>query len=70
LDLHLTNARATEEERAEVDSELGVPESSWQGQGGQRPTADTRAAYNGDSRSQRHRLLPVLHSIQKTHRVD
>jgi len=65
LDLHLTNARATEEERAEVDSELGVPESSWQGQGGQRPTADTRAAYNGDSHGQRHRLLPVLHSIQK-----
>jgi NADH-quinone oxidoreductase subunit F len=65
LDLHLTNARATEQERAAVDSELGVPASSWQGPGGQRPSADTRAAYNGYSHNQRHRLLPVLHAIQK-----
>ncbi len=65
MDLHLTNARATEQERAAVDSELGVPASSWQGPGGQRPSADTRAAYNGYSHNQRHRLLPVLHAIQK-----
>jgi len=62
LDLHLTNAQATAEERAAVDSELGVPESSWQG--GERQTVDTRAAFNGDDHSQRHRLLPVLHAVQ------
>jgi NADH-quinone oxidoreductase subunit F len=62
LDLHLTNAQATAEERAAVDSELAVPASSWQG--GQRQTADTRSAYNGDSHAQRQRLLPTLHAVQ------
>jgi NADH-quinone oxidoreductase subunit F len=62
LDLHLTNAQATAEERAAVDSVLGAPASSWQG--GQRQIADTRAAYNGHAHSRRHHLLPVLHAIQ------
>jgi NADH-quinone oxidoreductase subunit F len=62
LDLHLTPAQATPEERAAVDSELGKPGSSWQG--GQRQTSDTRAASNDDSRGKRHRLLPALHAIQ------
>jgi len=63
LDLHLTKAEASEPERATVDAELGVPQSSWQG--GKRQTSDTRAAYNGDSHGKRHRVLPVLHAIQK-----
>jgi NADH-quinone oxidoreductase subunit F len=63
LDLHLTDAQATAEERAAVDSDLGVPESSWRG--GQRQTADTRAAFSGAAApGRRHRLLPVLHAIQ------
>jgi NADH-quinone oxidoreductase subunit F len=62
LDLHLTDAQPTAEERAAVDSDLGVPESSWQG--GQRQGSDTRAAFNGDAFGRRHRLLPVLHAIQ------
>jgi NADH-quinone oxidoreductase subunit F len=62
LDLHLTDAQATAEERAAVDSELGVPDSSWQG--GQRQTDDTRAVSDGGSLSRRHRLLPVLHAVQ------
>jgi len=62
LDLHLTNAQSTDEERAAVDSELGAPESSWQG--GQRQTTDTRAVFNADNHSRRHRLLPVLHAVQ------
>jgi NADH-quinone oxidoreductase subunit F len=62
LDLHLTDARATEEERAAVDSDLGAPESGWQG--GHRQSADTRAALNGNALGRRHRLLPVLHAIQ------
>lgn len=63
MDIHLTNAQPTAEERGAVDSQLNVPGSSWQG--GQRQTSDTRAAYNGDSQDKRHRLLPVLHAIQK-----
>jgi NADH-quinone oxidoreductase subunit F len=71
LDLHLTDAQATAEERAAVDSDLGVPESSWQGgqrQGiagpiNERPIGDTRAAFNG-AHDRRHRLLPILHAIQ------
>ena len=70
MDLHLGNAQATAEERAAVDSELGAPESSWQG--GQRQTADLRAVFNGghnvedceNRNGERHRLLPVLHAIQ------
>jgi len=62
LDLHLTNAQATPEERAAVDSELGGPASSWQG--GQRKVADTRSTVNDESRGKRHRLLPALHAIQ------
>ena len=62
MDLHFTDARANAEELAAVDSELGVPESSWQG--GQRQGVDTRAVFNGDAHGKRHRLLPVLHAIQ------
>jgi NADH-quinone oxidoreductase subunit F len=62
LDLHFTDAQATAEERGAVDSDLGAPESSWQG--GKRQSADTRAAINGDAHGRRHRLLPVLHAIQ------
>jgi NADH-quinone oxidoreductase subunit F len=70
LDLHLTDAQATAEERAAVDSDLGPPESSWQGgqrQTSERPIGDTRAAFvafGGDTPGRRHRLLPVLHAIQ------
>jgi NADH-quinone oxidoreductase subunit F len=66
LDIHITEAQASTEERAAVDSELGAPDSSWQGgqrQGSARPIGDTRAAFNGDAPG-RHRLLPVLHAIQ------
>jgi NADH-quinone oxidoreductase subunit F len=62
LDLHLTKAEPTSEERAAVDSNLGAPESSWQG--GQRQTADTRVAFDYDGKGERHRLLPALHAIQ------
>ncbi|MFZ1007465.1 MAG: NAD(P)H-dependent oxidoreductase subunit E [Candidatus Sulfotelmatobacter sp.] len=62
MDLHLTDATPTPEERAAVDSELGAPESSWQG--GERQNADTRAAFDGDNHGRRHRLLPVLHAVQ------
>jgi NADH-quinone oxidoreductase subunit F len=65
LDLHLTAARPTTEEKAAVDAELGPPESGWEG--GQRQIdVDGRAAFGGhESRSRRHLLLPVLHAIQE-----
>ncbi len=62
MDLHLTDAQATAEERAAVDCDLGPPESSWQG--GQRRTADSRVALNSAASGRRHRLLPILHAIQ------
>jgi NADH-quinone oxidoreductase subunit F len=62
LDLHLTDAQATAEERAAVDSDLGAPESSRQG--GQRQITDTRMVFNHVAPGSRHRLLPVLHAIQ------
>jgi NADH-quinone oxidoreductase subunit F len=65
LDLHLTDAQATAEERAAVDSELGPPAPGWQG--GNRQSAEAHAAFNGDVRGTRHRLLPVLHAVQ--HRI-
>jgi NADH-quinone oxidoreductase subunit F len=70
LDLHLTSALATVQERAAVDSELGAPETSWQDGEQQtdrrtdRRKSDTRADFNGDNHSPRHRLLPVLHAVQ------
>jgi NADH-quinone oxidoreductase subunit F len=64
LDLHLTDARATPEERSAVDSLLGPPESGWDG-GSRRIERDGRVAFTGHaSRSRRHLLLPVLHAIQ------
>jgi NADH-quinone oxidoreductase subunit F len=61
LDLHLTKAHATSEERAAVDSELGPPESGWEG--GERKVAiDGRTS---SAEQERHRLLPALHAIQK-----
>jgi NADH-quinone oxidoreductase subunit F len=65
LDLHLTSATATAEEKAAVDSELGAPGSSWTG-GERNATADERIAFGGSQKanSQRTLLLPVLHAIQ------
>ena len=62
MDLHLTDAQATAEERAAVDWELGVPESGRQG--GQQQTAGTRVAFDAVDHGSRHRLLPALHAIQ------
>jgi NADH-quinone oxidoreductase subunit F len=64
LDLHLTQARATDEERAAVDALLGLPESSWDG-AVERTEFDHRVARGGkDARGQRDLLLPTLHALQ------
>jgi NADH-quinone oxidoreductase subunit F len=61
LDLHLTNAQPTAEERAAVDSELGAPDAAGS------PQAE-RNGHHAFSEQKaivpRHRLLPVLHAIQ------
>ena len=64
MDLHLTGATATPEEKAAVDSKLGSPESGWTG-GERDVAADGRVAFGGAHKSdnQRHLLLPVLHAI-------
>ena len=60
MDLHLTNARATEEERAAIDGELGAPIAN-----GLSAVAGKHGyeGYSGHT-SGRDRLLPVLHAIQ------
>jgi NADH-quinone oxidoreductase subunit F len=64
VDIHLTAAQPTTEEKAAVDAELGAPESGWDG-GSRRMGTEGRAAFDGhERRSRRHLLLPVLHAIQ------
>jgi len=64
VDLHLTAERPTTEEREAVDGLLGAPSSGWDG-GPRQIEVDGRAALGGkQSRSHRHKLLPVLHAIQ------
>ena len=66
MDLHLTDARATTEEQAAVDSALGAPESGWEGAA--LPVEnDGRSSLGGNEKvnSRRHLLLPVLHAIQE-----
>jgi NADH-quinone oxidoreductase subunit F len=66
LDLHLTGARPTDEEKAAVDLDLGPPESVWDG-GTRSNGSDSRSSSGGNQKanSQRHLLLPVLHAVQK-----
>ncbi|HXR10302.1 MAG TPA: NAD(P)H-dependent oxidoreductase subunit E, partial [Candidatus Acidoferrales bacterium] len=65
MDLHLTNAKPTDEEKATVDVVLGEPESGWDG-GERQIERDGRTAFGGDARRfKRHLLLPVLHAIQE-----
>ena len=84
MDLHLTDAQATTEERAAVDLELGVPQSGRQDCGQQ--TVDTRDtcdaadhvsrhlrpvdAFNGFAKNQHSKTsLPLIHADQKEPKV-
>lgn len=65
MDLHLTQAQASAEERSAVDAELGSPQSAWDGGLRQKIQGDGHSASGGhDARSRRHLLLPALHAIQ------
>jgi NADH-quinone oxidoreductase subunit F len=63
LDIHLTAAEASSEEKAAIDGNLGPPETGWEG-GERRIESDGRSSVGGhDVRFPRHRLLPLLHTI-------
>jgi NADH-quinone oxidoreductase subunit F len=63
LDLHLSPATPTDEERAAVDALLGAPESGWDGAA--RDDASHRVSRGGrEARDRRHLLLPALHALQ------
>jgi NADH-quinone oxidoreductase subunit F len=64
VDLRLTTAEPTSEERDAVDALLGAPETSWEG--GSRSEFDGRVARGGRAaREQRHLLLPALQALQR-----
>ena len=64
MDLYFTDDEPTNEERSSVDAILGPADSRWTG-GRESTERDGRTAATGHAlRSERHRLLPVLHSIQ------
>ncbi|MGZ5288012.1 MAG: NAD(P)H-dependent oxidoreductase subunit E [Actinomycetota bacterium] len=63
MDLHLTPATATADERAAVDDLLGAPDSGWHG--AERDEVTHRVARGGRAaRDDRHLLLPALHALQ------
>ena len=64
MDIRLTEAQSTDEERAAVDALLGPPQSQWEG--GER--IDPREGHVGHTgaavRARRHLLLPALQAVQ------
>jgi NADH-quinone oxidoreductase subunit F len=63
LDIHVSDAAPTEEERAAVDALLGPPTSRWEG-GDRNSDVDSRVAHGGHAaRERRHLLLPALHAL-------
>ena len=64
MDLHLSAAEATAEEREAVDAVLGAPTSGWDG-GTREAARDGHIALGGHAqRAERHRLLPALEAVQ------
>jgi NADH-quinone oxidoreductase subunit F len=64
MDLHLSDAEPSADERDAVDALLGAPTSGWDG-GMRDPVRDTHVAFGGhEARAQRHLLLPALRAIQ------
>jgi len=64
VDLRISDAQPSDEERAAVDAVLGPPASGWAG-GERDADADGRFARGGAAaRARRHLLLPALHAVQ------
>ena len=65
MDIKLSAATPTPDERAAVDVRLGAPRASWDG-GTTRTVRDTHVAYGGkEQRDRRHLLLPALQGLQE-----
>lgn len=65
MDIKLSSATPTPDERAAVDARLGAPRASWDG-GTTRTVRDTHVAYGGkEQRDRRHLLLPALQGLQE-----
>ncbi len=65
MDIKLSAATPTPDERAAVDARLGAPRASWDG-GTTRTVRDTHVAYGGkEQRDRRHLLLPALQGLQE-----
>jgi NADH-quinone oxidoreductase subunit F len=66
VDLRLSDAQPTAEERSAVDALLGPPQSGWDG--GERVAArDGHVSFGGHAaRAERHLLLPALHTLQSS----
>jgi NADH-quinone oxidoreductase subunit F len=64
MDLHVIGPLASPAERAAVDAVLGPPATRWVG-GERSPGREGHVAHGGHAaRSQRDKLLPVLHAVQ------
>ena len=64
MDLHLSSAEPTSDERAAVDAVLGAPRTAWDG-GARGAHRDYHTAEGGRAaRDQRHFLVPALHAVQ------
>jgi NADH-quinone oxidoreductase subunit F len=64
LDIHLTDAQATDDERDAIDALLGPSTTRWDG-GARTTEADGHHAIGGHAaRAQRHLLLPALHAVR------
>lgn len=64
MDLRLSDATPTADERAAVDARLGPPQAAWDG-GLARTPRDLHVAFGGKAqRDRRHLLLPALQALQ------
>ena len=64
MDLRLSDAQPTHDERSAVDALLGAPAGGWDG-GARGDARDMRVALGGQSmRERRHLLLPALEAVQ------
>ena len=64
MDLRLSDAQPTAEERRAIDALLGAPASAWDG-AERRVPRDGHVAVGGHAaRARRHLLLPALHALQ------
>ena len=64
MDIQVNDATATDEERAAIDSFLGVAATQWEG-GARASGSDARHSSSGHAaRARRHLLMPALHAVQ------